>query len=164
MRTKKAASNRRANWLFETLDMSSPKDTDIVTPNNDTPCGFCAWVDVRAEPWVLTMAEAHARVESTGERYWEAELYRLEGEVLLAAAGDGDRAEACYRRALEVAGRQRATSLEFRAALSPSRLGSSADAHQPLGEVVGRFTEGHDTADLRAAQTQLSLIHPPTDD
>ena len=63
-----------------------------------------------------------------------------------------------------MAGRQGATSLELRAALSLSRLASSPDAHQLLGEVVGRFTEGHDTADLRAAQTQLSLIHPPTDD
>ena len=63
-----------------------------------------------------------------------------------------------------VAGRQGATSLELRAALSLSRLPSSPDAHRLLGEVVGRFTEGHDTADLRAAQTQLSVIHPPTDD
>jgi DNA-binding winged helix-turn-helix (wHTH) protein/predicted ATPase len=113
------------------------------------------------------LAEARAQVEKSGERWWEAELHRLEGEVLLAAAGDGDRgdrAEACFRRALEVAGRQGATSLELRAALSLSRLGNSPDAHQRLGEVVGRFTEGHDTADLRAAQTQLSLIHPPTDD
>jgi adenylate cyclase len=113
------------------------------------------------------LAEAHAQAESSGERYWEAELHRLDGEFLLAAADDGDRgdrAEACFRRALEVAGRQGATSLELRAALSLSRLGNSPDAHQLLGEVVGRFTEGHDTADLRAAQTQLSLIHPPTDD
>jgi predicted ATPase len=113
------------------------------------------------------LAEAHAQVESSGERYWEAELHRLEGEVLLEAAGDGnrgDRAEACFRRALEVAGRQGATSLELRAALSLSRLASSPDAHQLLSEVVGRITEGHDTADLRAAQTQLSQIDPPTND
>jgi DNA-binding winged helix-turn-helix (wHTH) protein/predicted ATPase len=112
------------------------------------------------------LAEARAQVEKSGERYWEAELHRLEGEVLLAAAGDGDRgdrAEACFRRALEVAGGQVATSLELRAALSLSRLGSSPDAHQRLSEVVGRFTEGRDTADLRAAQTQLSLIHPSSD-
>ena len=116
------------------------------------------------------LAEARAQVESSGERWWEAELHRLEGEVLLAADdggrdGDrGDRAEACFRRALEVAGRQGAISLELRAALSLSRLGNPPDAHQLLREVTGRFTEGHDTADLRAAQTQLSLIHPPTDD
>ena len=113
------------------------------------------------------LAEARDQVDKSGERWWEAELHRLQGEVLLAAADDGDRgdrAEACFRRALEVAGRQGATSLELRAALSLSRLGRSPDAHRLLGEVVGRFTEGHDTADLRAAQAQLSLIHPPTDD
>jgi len=113
------------------------------------------------------LAEAHAQAESSGERNWEAELHRLQGEVLLAAADNedrGDRAEACFRRALEVAGRQGATSLELRAALSLSRLGNSPDAHKLLGDVLGRFTEGHDTADLRAAQTQLSRIHLPTDD
>ena len=59
------------------------------------------------------LAEAHTQAESSGERCWEAELHRLEGEVLLAAADDhghdrdrGDRAEACFRRALDVAGRQ----------------------------------------------------------
>jgi adenylate cyclase len=113
------------------------------------------------------LAEAIAQVEKSGERWWEAELYRLQGELLLAAAGDGargDQAEACFRRALEVAGRQGASSLELRAALSLSRLGSSPDAHQLLSEVAGRFTEGHDTVDLRAAQTQLSLIDRPADD
>jgi len=106
------------------------------------------------------LAEARDRIEKTGECWWEAELYRLEGEVLLAAGDKGhvDRAEACFRQALEVAARQGATSLELRAALSLSRLGNSPDRHQLLGEVVGRFTEGHDTADLRAAQAQLSLI------
>ena len=113
------------------------------------------------------LAEAVAQVEKSGERWWEAELHRLQGELLLAAASDGargDQAEACFRRALEVAGRQGATSLELRAALSLSRLGSLPDAHQLLSEVAGRFTEGHDTVDLRAAQTQLSLIDPPADD
>ena len=113
------------------------------------------------------LTEARSRVESSGERHWEAEIHRLQGEALLAAAGDGDhrdRAEACFRRALEVASRQGATSLALRAALSLSRLGTSPDAHQLLGEIVGRFTEGHDTADLRAAQAQLSGIQLPADD
>ncbi len=112
------------------------------------------------------LAEARDQVEKTGECWWEAELYRLEGEILLAAGDKGhiDRAEVCFRRALEVAGRQGATSLELRAALSLSRLGSSPDAHQLLGEIVGRFTEGHDTVDLRAAQTQLALVQPLAND
>ena len=109
------------------------------------------------------LAEARNRVEKTGECWWEPELHRLEGEILLAAAGNGnygDRAEACFRRALAVAGRQRAASLELRAALSLSRLGHSPDAHILLRDVMDRFTEGHDTPDLRAAQTQLALVQP----
>jgi adenylate cyclase len=114
------------------------------------------------------LAEARAQVERSGECWWDAELHRLEGEILLAAAdnggrdGDrGDRAEACFRSALEVAGRQGATSLELRAALSLSRLWSpsrSEEARQVLGGVLETFTEGHDTADLRAASEQMAQL------
>jgi len=112
------------------------------------------------------LAEARAQVERSGECWWEAELYRLEGEVLLAAAGDGerdgdsiDRAEACFRSALEVARRQQARSLELRAALSLSHLWSRSrrdEARRLLGGVLETFSEGHDTADLRAASEQMA--------
>ena len=114
------------------------------------------------------LAEARDRVEKTSERWWEAELHRLEGEILLAAAGDGgrdedssDRAEACFRSALEVARGQQARSLELRAAFSLSRLWSrsrSDEARQVLGGVLETFTEGHDTADLRAAGEQMARL------
>ena len=119
------------------------------------------------------LAEARAQVESSGERYWEAELHRLDGEVLLAVAidgghdedsADGDRAEACFRSALEVARRQQARSLELRAALSLSRLWSqsrSDEARKVLGDVLESFTEGHDTADLRAASEQMAQLSRP---
>jgi adenylate cyclase len=112
------------------------------------------------------MAEARARVEKTGERWWEAELHRLEGEVVLAAADDGgrdraDRAEACFRSALEIARRQQARSLELRAAHSLSRLwcrGRRDEARRLLGGVLETFTEGHDTADLREAREQMAQL------
>ena len=107
-------------------------------------------------------------VEKSGERWWEAELHRLEGEVLLAAADDGgsdgdggDRAEACFRNALEIARRQQARSLELRAALSLSRLWSRSrrdEARRVLGGVLETFSEGHDTADLRAAGEQMAQL------
>jgi DNA-binding winged helix-turn-helix (wHTH) protein/tetratricopeptide (TPR) repeat protein len=116
------------------------------------------------------LAEARAQVENSGERWWEAELHRLEGEVLLAAADDGgrdgdssDRAEACFHSALEVARRQQARSLELRAALSLSRLWSRSrrdEARLLLGGVLETFTEGHDTADLRAASEQMARLSP----
>jgi DNA-binding winged helix-turn-helix (wHTH) protein/predicted ATPase len=114
------------------------------------------------------LAEARAQVERSGECWWEAELHRLDGEILLAAAdnggrdGDhGDRAEACFRSALEVARRQQARSLELRAALSLSRLWSrsrSDEARRLLGGVLETFTEGHDTADLRAASEHMAEL------
>jgi predicted ATPase len=112
------------------------------------------------------LAEARAQVDSSGERWWEAELHRLEGEVLLSAADDGDgdrdaRAEACFRNALEVARRQQARSLELRAALSLSHVWSRSrrdEARLLLGAVLETFSEGHDTADLRAAREQMAQL------
>ncbi len=114
------------------------------------------------------LAEARAQVERSGECWWEAELHRLEGEILLARAevggcdGDhGDRAEACFRNALEIARRQQARSLELRAALSLSRRWSQsrrAEARRLLGGVLETFNEGHDTADLRAAREQMAQL------
>ena len=114
------------------------------------------------------MAEARAQVERSGECWWEAELHRLDGEVLLAAADNGnpdngsrDRAEACFHGALEVARRQQARSLELRAALSLSRLWNpsrSEEARQVLGGVLETFSEGHDTTDLLAARKQMARL------
>jgi len=120
----------------------------------------------QVEPARDRLAEAQAQVEKSGERWWEAELHRLEGEVLLAAGDDGpadgtDRgsAEGCFRRALEVARRQGAKSLELRAALSLSHLGSQergTEASRLLSELVEGFSEGHDTADLQSARGLLA--------
>jgi adenylate cyclase len=114
------------------------------------------------------LAEARAQADSSGERYWEAELHRLQGEVLLAAADKGnpdndssDRAEACFHSALEVARRQQARSLELRAALSLSHVWSRSrhdEARRLLGGVLETFSEGHDTADLRAASEQMAQL------
>jgi predicted ATPase len=113
------------------------------------------------------LAEARAQVEKSDERWWEAELHRLQGELVLAAKNDGDRddrgdrAEACFQNALEVARRQQSRSLELRAALSLSRLWSRSrrdEARRLLGGVLETFSEGHDTADLRAASEQMARL------
>ena len=96
-------------------------------------------------------------------RWWEAELYRLRGELLL----QGPRlplgeAESCFQRALDVARRQQAKSLELRVAMSISRLwqrqGRRAKARQFLAEIYGWFTEGFDTADLQEAKALLEAL------
>jgi adenylate cyclase len=73
-----------------------------------------------------------------------------------------DKAEECFRQALDVARRQQAKSLELRAALSLSRLwqqqGRYAEAHQILAEIYVWFTEGFDTADLQEAKALLEAL------
>jgi adenylate cyclase len=102
----------------------------------------------------LSLAERHE------ERWWEAELHRLTGDLCLKqAVPDVSQAEACFQQALAVAHRQQAKSLELRAAISLSRLwqhqGNRAAAYDLLAPVYGWFTEGFDTADLQEAKALL---------
>jgi DNA-binding winged helix-turn-helix (wHTH) protein/tetratricopeptide (TPR) repeat protein len=108
--------------------------------------------------------EALELAESTGERCYEAELYRLKGERLLAqaAAGAGAAAaEDCFARSFAVARRQGALSLELRTALSLGRLHQSRGAHGTardlIAPIVARFAEGFDTPDLREARALLDV-------
>jgi predicted ATPase len=101
--------------------------------------------------------EAHTLVEQQGERWWEAEIYRLRGVLLLRQTGTSQaEAETCLLRALDVARRQEAKSLELRAAMSLARLwqqqGKRDAALESLAEVYGWFIEGFDTADLLDAK------------
>jgi predicted ATPase len=110
------------------------------------------------------VAEALAIMDKTGERYYEAELYRLKGELLLQA-GEGQQvleAEAGFHQALSVARRRQAKFLELRAAMSLSRLwqrqGKRNAARPLLAEVYSWFTEGFDTADLQEAKALLEEL------
>jgi predicted ATPase len=107
--------------------------------------------------------EELSRLRMTGGRFYEAELHRINGELLLRqAVPDEDQAETCFERAIEVAGRQQAKSLELRAAMSLSRLwqskGKKAEAQRLLAEIYGWFTEGFDTADLKEAKALLEEL------
>jgi class 3 adenylate cyclase/predicted ATPase len=115
------------------------------------------------EEGLTALAEAQALVEKTGERYYEAELQRLKGELLLAQSPDDPaEAEACFHNALEIARGQQAKSLELRAAMSLARLWQRqdkvGDARQLLNDVFAWFAEGFDTADLRDARALLDEL------
>ncbi len=112
---------------------------------------------------LTVLAEAQSLVEKTGEHYYEAELQRLNGELLLLQSpGDPAEAEACFQNALEIARRQHAKSLELRTAMSLARLwqrqGKVGDARQLLSDVLAWFTEGFETADLKDAQALLNEL------
>ena len=108
------------------------------------------------------VVEALGAVGSTGERAFEAELYRLKGELLLMQGEAETEGEACFQRAIEVARRQSAKSLELRAAMSLSHLwqqqGKRKNARELLAEVYDWFTEGFDTADLKEAKALLDEL------
>src|SRR4029434_2394112 len=99
-------------------------------------------------------------MEQHEERWWEAEIHHLRGVVLLRQPGTPQaEAEACFQRALDVARRQEAKSLELRAAMSLARLwqqqGRCAEARDLLAPLYGWFTEGFDTAALQRAKALL---------
>jgi predicted ATPase len=115
------------------------------------------------EDGLQALAEAHTLVEQHEERLWEAEISRLRGVLLLRQPGIPQaEAEACFQRALAVAHRQEAKSLELRAAMSLARLwqqqGKRAEARDLLGPVYSWFTEGFDTADLQEAKALLDAL------
>jgi predicted ATPase len=110
------------------------------------------------------VAEAQTLVHRTGERWWLAELYRLEGGLLLASAGDRqeEEAETCFQQALGAAREQQAKSLELRAPVSLSRLwqrqGKRDAAAALLGEISHWFTEEFTIADLQEANALLKEL------
>jgi predicted ATPase len=109
------------------------------------------------------LAEALVYVEQAGERWWEAELHRLKGELLLIRSSDNyATAESCFFQALDLARQQQAKSWELRTATSLAQLwkqqGKRHATRQVLAEVYGWFTEGFDTADLQEARALLDEL------
>ena len=135
----------------------------------------------QAEEGLSVLAEALDVVHNNGEREYEAELYRLKGTLTLKQSGVRSpesevpstqpptpspqaeaEAEACFHKAIEIARRQSAKSLELRAVMSLGRLwqqqGKKEDARELLAEIYGWFTEGFDTKDLQETKTLLAEL------
>ncbi len=112
---------------------------------------------------LAAVAEALVAVPTT-DRFWEAELHRLQGELLLEAEvrRKRDEVEACFGQAIEIARQQGARSLELRATVSLGRLwqsqGKREEARRMLAEIYGWFTEGFDTLDLKEARNLLEQL------
>jgi predicted ATPase len=144
--------------------------------------GIAAWRSTGANIWtpffVSQLAHAHAElgnfqqaarcikeairaVEITKEKWCEADIFRVAGEIaLMSHERDVDNAEAHFERALAVARQQKAKSWELRASISLARLRLQrcevSEARQLLAPVYGWFTEGFDTRDLKEAKTLLA--------
>jgi predicted ATPase len=148
--------------LHEGLEAFRARGTALILPALLVRLAEAYQLQERGEEGLTVLAEALALVDRNDERWWEAELHRLRGELMLLSADNESAAEACFHQALEVARRQQAKSLELRAAMSLSRLwqrqGRRAKAHQLLAPIYGWFTEGFDTADLQEAKALLEML------
>jgi class 3 adenylate cyclase/predicted ATPase len=120
------------------------------------------WAGQRDEALEI-MSEAFAHVETSGERRWEADLYRLKGTILLSGSKpDQGEAERCFLHAVEIAQGQGAKVLELRAVTSLARMldeqGRHDEAQSLLAPVYDWFTEGFDTPDLKDAKALLNSL------
>jgi predicted ATPase len=113
------------------------------------------------EEGLRAVDEALSVIRRGGEGYYEAELYRLKGELLLIQAAPNAlaEAEACFHQSIKIAQRQKANSWELRAVMSLSRLYQSEskqeEARTLLARIYSTFTEGFATMDLREAKALL---------
>jgi predicted ATPase len=137
----------------------------------------------QAEDGLAALAEALEAVDRTGERFYEAEVYRIKGELTLQEASQKSKgkaqkakvlnpksqipepkseAEACFLKAIAIAQKQQAKSLELRAVMSLARLwqsqGKTDEARQRLAEIYNWFTEGFDTKDLQEAKALIEEL------
>src|SRR5262249_9332169 len=115
------------------------------------------------EAGLAVLSEALTLVGTTGERWYEAEIYRLKGELLLQQSSDNQgEAERCFQQAIAIAQNQQAKSFELRSATSLARLyqrqGKRQEAYDLLAPVYGWFTEGFDTPDLIEAKALLDEL------
>ena len=112
---------------------------------------------------LAVVGDALEWADATGTRLWDAEFHRLKGELLLARDPAAlPSAKIAFGKAIDIARRQSAKSLELRASASLARLlgrlGKRDEARQMLAEVYGWFTEGFDTLDLEEAKALLDEL------
>jgi predicted ATPase len=149
--------------IHQGLDDFSATGTALIRPYNLALLAEALGRRGRVGDGLAVVAEALAIAQGTGERWYEAELYRLQAEMRLQLGGaEADEAETGLQRALAIARGQQARALELRAAIGLARLwreqGRQRDARALLAPVYGAFTESLDTADLKAARVLLVAL------
>ena len=122
----------------------------------------------RIEDGLAVLSQAEVELDKSNEKWWQAELLRTRGALLLASQDGADRNSreitACFEAAIQIARSQQAKSLELRSATRLAAFwqnqGKPADAYQLLSDIYGWFTEGFDTPDLQAAKALLDELAP----
>ncbi len=143
----------------ETAVLSAARAKVWLTHNLATLAEACATAR-RIDEGLKAVAEALRLLQQSGECFWEAEIYRVRGELLLKQnESNRDEAQASFERAIQIAHAQTAKSLELRATTSLARLlrdtNRRHETRAMLADIYGWFTEGFDTADLKDAKALL---------
>jgi class 3 adenylate cyclase/predicted ATPase len=127
------------------------------------PSGLCVLAQAlvqqdKHQQAMATLSEAFERMEATGERHWESELYRVKGLVMVAQ-GQLDEGQVSLENAIQISRERQAKSLELRAVTSLAQVWGErrrrAEALDLLAPIYGWFTEGFDTTDLKQAKALL---------
>ena len=160
-----AKQGQVAAGIEEMLQGTDPKRVlphDVERPYFLSLLAETYWQERRIEEGLELLAKAIKPTKKEMAHYWDAEIQRLKGEMLLSQGMDQAAVEQHYQRAIEVARRQGAKSLELRAVLSLCRLlqreGKPDEARKMLEEIYGWFTEGFDTRDLKEAKELLEAL------
>ena len=174
----KAFGMMNQGWLFA-LTAKASDAVQLITSGMTTwrSTGATLWAPLRMSHLARAYADlgqfddawrfigdAMTVVETAKERWCEADILRVAGEItLMSPEPDAAKAEAYFERALAVARKQQAKSWELRAAMSMAQLwrdqGKRQQARNLLAPVYGWFTEGFDTLDLKEAKTLLDELH-----
>jgi class 3 adenylate cyclase/predicted ATPase len=149
--------------IREGLAMASATGAEIWHTYNLAQLAEACCKAERIDEGLEVIAEALDVVQEKGERWWEAEIHRLKGELLLKQDDPNTvEAQICFERAIEIAHRQSAKSLELRATTSLARLLDKTErrdeARTMLAAICNWFTEGFDTADLIDAKALLDEL------
>ena len=141
-----ATAQERGAWLFSSVSLTTLAEAHLAKG---------------AVTEGLAIAEEALELVKDGERFWEAETYRIKGELLRLENKDGE-AEECFRTSLKVAASQSALSLELRGATSLAKLlvgsGRKPEARQLVENTLCRFTEGFESADFHDANSLLNTF------
>jgi DNA-binding winged helix-turn-helix (wHTH) protein/predicted ATPase len=149
--------------MRQTLDLYRAIGSEISRPHF---LGLLAEALIKTgetEKALEALDEALTVADSTGQRYYIAELKNLKGRLMWELANDLEQAEECFQQAIDLAQRQKAISFELRAATSLARLWQrttlKVEARHLLAEVFNRFTDGFDTRDMVDARNLLDGLH-----